>query len=126
MPRVRRFRVTVNGKVYEVEAEELTGSVTVPDHRPEPLSSTTTASEVPQAPSRAAATGTTIEAPLPGLVLEVKVAEGQAVASGQVLIILEAMKMENEITAPEAGVVQSVRVAKGDSVAQGDILVVLA
>ncbi|MCY0897954.1 MAG: biotin/lipoyl-binding protein [Firmicutes bacterium] len=126
MPRVRRFRVTVNGKVYEVEAEELTGAVTVPDHRPEPLSSTPTASEVPPAPSRAAGTGTTIEAPLPGLVLEVKVAEGQAVASGQVLIILEAMKMENEITAPEAGVVQSVRVAKGDSVAQGDILVVLA
>jgi biotin carboxyl carrier protein len=62
---------------------------------------------------------------MPGTVLDIKVAEGDAVTSGQVLMILEAMKMENEIMAPADGVVASVEVAKGASVNSGDIMIVL-
>nr|WP_207711551.1 biotin/lipoyl-containing protein [Sulfobacillus harzensis] len=70
--------------------------------------------------------GTLVEAPLPGMVLDVKVAAGQSVEEGQVLVILEAMKMENEIIAPRAGAVTQVAVEKGSSVAVGDLLVVLS
>ncbi|PSR21145.1 MAG: acetyl-CoA carboxylase biotin carboxyl carrier protein subunit [Sulfobacillus acidophilus] len=122
MPTVRRFRVTVNGKVYEVEAEELaqTEAKTVVHDA---------ASQSNRAPEPAFAkppsAGVSIEAPLPGSVLDVKVAVGQSVDAGQVLVILEAMKMENEIIAPDAGIVADVRVAKGHSVSAGDVLVVL-
>ncbi|MCY0880200.1 MAG: biotin/lipoyl-binding protein [Firmicutes bacterium] len=125
MPIIRRFRVTVNGKVYEVEAEELTAAVAPPD-RPESPPARPADERPTNLPPRPQAEGAAVEAPLPGVVLDVKVQVGQQVSFGQVLVILEAMKMENEITAPAPGVVQSVRVAPGDNVAQGDILVVLA
>lgn len=122
MPTVRRFRVTVNGKVYEVETEELGVEAASPAAAPvrEPVRAPAVA---PVAPARG---GVPIEAPLPGAILDVKVAVGQTVDAGQVLVILEAMKMENEIVAPEVGVVADVRVAKGSSVSAGDVLVVLA
>lgn len=127
MPTVRRFRITVNGKVYEVQAEELTteeaASAPATKSSPAPAKPVPAKASVPAKP--AASDGTAIDAPLPGLVLDVKVVEGQAVEAGQVLVILEAMKMENEIVAPEAGNIAAVRVAKGDSVSAGDVLVVL-
>lgn len=120
--------MTINGKVYEVEAEELKergaeegnerlfGSRSAePHHAHKPRI------EHPPSP---AASALTIEAPLPGLVLDVKVSAGQRVQSGQVLVILEAMKMENEIVASQDAVVSRVSVSKGDSVSPGDVLVV--
>ncbi len=127
MPTVRRFRMTINGKVYEVEAEELTpaapqaGQPAAFAKAPNPP-----IAPVPEKRSQPqTAKGVGVDAPLPGLVLDVKVTEGQSVETGQVLVILEAMKMENEIVAPDAGVVESVHVSKGDSVSAGDVLVVL-
>jgi glutaconyl-CoA decarboxylase len=67
----------------------------------------------------------TIDSPMPGKILDVKVSVGAAVQSGDVVLMLEAMKMENEIFAPEAGTVKEVRVKKGDSVDTGTVLVVL-
>lgn len=130
MGQVRKFRITVNGKVYEVEAEEVTGGPVTPP-APEKVAvapSAPVADPVPAPPpARAVAGGSTaVDAPLPGAVLDVKVVEGQGVEAGQVLVILEAMKMENEITAPRAGTVREVRVTKGATVNAGDVLVVLA
>ncbi len=135
MPTVRRFRITINGKVFEVEAQELgqevqqqapaTPAVPTPSLAPaRPATASAPASAQPKAQATGGA-GTRIEAPLPGLVLDVKVKEGDPVSSGQVLVILEAMKMENEIVAPEDGTVGQIAVGKGDSVSSGDVLVVL-
>lgn len=130
MPTVRRFRITINGKVFEVEAQELGQEVQqqAPATPAVPTPPPATASAPAPAQPKAQATGGAgmrIEAPLPGLVLDVKVKEGDPVSSGQVLVILEAMKMENEIVAPEDGTVGQIAVGKGDSVSSGDVLVVL-
>jgi biotin carboxyl carrier protein len=126
VPTVRRFRVTVNGKVYEVEAEELGEEQAPTTMEPTLGGAAARPNQVPErAPETPAGAGVSIEAPLPGSVLDVKVVVGQSVDVGQVLVILEAMKMENEIIAPDAGVVADVRVAKGHSVSAGDVLVVL-
>ncbi len=125
MPTVRRFRITINGKVYEVEAEELGEGTSEPSRV---VAAPVTASAPPVAPKaqQGSVSGAAqVEAPLPGLVLDVKVDAGQTVDAGQVLVILEAMKMENEIVAPDNGVVSAVRVSKGDNVSAGDVLVVL-
>ncbi len=128
----RRFRVTVEGQVYEVELEELSGEeggrppVRVPPH-PEAAPSKP-APEVPERRTvpRAGSVGGVIKAPLPGMVLDVRVGAGARVSEGQVLVILEAMKMENEIVAPRDGTVEQVAVEKGKAVSEGDTLVVLA
>jgi len=107
----RRFRVRVNGQVFEVEVEEV--DTEPPRERPgrrEPLPSSGEE---------------TISAPLPGLVVEVRVREGEEVEAGQVLLVLEAMKMENEIPSPRAGRVSRVLVRPGEAVNVGDPLVVL-
>lgn len=131
MPTVRRFRITINGKVFEVEAQELghetqAHAPTTPAVSPARLE--TAPAPTPAQPKAKASTGagTRIEAPLPGLVLDVKAKEGDQVSQGQVLVILEAMKMENEIVAPEDGTVAQIAVGKGDSVSSGDVLVVLS
>ena len=109
---MKKYRVTVNGTVYEVELEELTGSVPV---------------SAPAAPaaSAAPAAGEQICAPMPGNILAVNVTAGQTVKKGDVLMVLEAMKMENEIMCPRDGVVASVNTSKGASVESGTLLCVL-
>lgn len=134
MPTVRRFRMTINGKVYEVEAEEIGSGQAVASSAPAPAPAVTAppAPPRPEAPKvevpakKTPVGGAAVEAPLPGVVLDVKVTSGQAVTEGQVLVILEAMKMENEIVAPHAGTVSDIAVQKGASVSAGDVLVVLA
>lgn len=118
---MKNYRITVNGTAYDVAVEEL-GAGTVPVAAP------VTAAPVaaPTAPAAPAASGTEgsvkIAAPMPGKILAIKANIGQAVKKGEVVMILEAMKMENEITAPEDGTVAGINVAVGDSVESGDTL----
>ena len=116
---MRKYRVTVNGTVYEVELEEITGAV--------PAAAPAPAAEKPAAPAPAAPAGEgeRITSPMPGTILAVNVTPGQSVKKGDVLMILEAMKMENEIMCPRDGVVGSVQAAKGAAVESGTLLCVL-
>ena len=116
---MKKYRVTVNGTVYEVELEELTGSA--------PVSAPAAPAAAPApAASAAPAAGEQICAPMPGNILKINVAPGQKVEEGDVLIVLEAMKMENEIVATKSGTVAQVAVSKGAVVETGAPLVVIA
>lgn len=128
----RKYRVTVNGKSYEVDVEEMGAGMPAP--APELIAAAPT--QVPAVPAPAPAAPvhvaspapsgtTTIAAPMPGKILKVLVAPGSAVTNGQLVIILEAMKMENEIFATVAGTVTQVSCKEGDSVNTGDILLVI-
>ncbi len=121
---MKRFNITVNGTAYDVAVEEITdGSapVAAPVAAPAPK-----AAPAPAAPKKAAAvSGTKVNAPMPGTILDIKVKEGDSVTKGQVLLVLEAMKMENDIVAPCDGKVASVIAKKGDSVNSEDTLVVI-
>ena len=126
---MRRFIINVNGKSYDVGVEEVDAAASAPTATPAPAAAPAAPAaqpkaEAPAAPSVSAsvAEGTKIEAPMPGTILEVRVSNGQAVKEGDVLFILEAMKMENEILAPVAGKVAAVSVAKGATVSAGDAL----
>lgn len=110
---MKKYRVNVNGTVFEVEIEEMTGAPAAPAAAPAPAA--------PAAP----AGGEKITAPMPGTILAVNVTSGSAVKKGDVLMILEAMKMENEIMCPRDGVVASVNTSKGASVESGTLLCVL-
>jgi glutaconyl-CoA decarboxylase len=130
-----KYKVTVDGTVYTVEVEELGGSgfasSPIPVVAPIPAVPVFSPARAPvpsavPVPSAALAPGAaTIEAPMPGKVLDVKVAVGDSVNNGDLVLMLEAMKMENEIFAPLAGTVTEVRVRSGDSVNTGDVLIVL-
>lgn len=102
---MKKYRVNVNGSLYEVEIEEMQAPATM---------SAPTAAPAP-APVAAGA-GTQVKTPMPGTILDVRVQNGAKVKKGDVLVILEAMKMENEIQAPCDGTVTSMSVRKGDSV----------
>ena len=107
---MRKFSVTVNGTTYEVEIEEVTGSETVSTAATAPKAAPAPAPKA-AAPKATSAAGTTaVKSPFPGTILKVSVSAGQAVKSGDVLMVIEAMKMENEIRAPKDGVVASVNV----------------
>ena len=106
---MKKYRVNVNGTVYEVELEEITGAAPA-------------ASVAAPAAAPAPAGGEKITAPMPGNILAVNVSNGSAVKKGDVLMILEAMKMENEIMAPCDGTVTSVSVTKGAAVESGALL----
>ncbi len=111
-----KYKVTLNGRTYEVEVE--VGKAMLGDG----YGAYAPALAAPGAP----AAGEVVKAPMPGVVLKVQVQQGQAVKAGQVLIILEAMKMENEIVAPKDGTVAQIVAAKGATVESGAPLVVLA
>ena len=115
---MKKYRVNVNGTTYEVEVEEMNGAV--PTAAP-----ATPAQAAPAAPVAAPAGAENIVAPMPGNILDVRVTPGTEVKSGDVLMILEAMKMENEIMAPRNGKIVSVAVKKGDTVEADTLLCVL-
>ena len=110
---MKKYRVNVNGTVYEVELEEITGAA--------PAAAAPVAAPA-VAPAVAPAGGEKVCAPMPGTILSVNVSNGSAVKKGDVLMILEAMKMENEIMAPCDGTVTSVSVTKGAAVESGALL----
>ena len=112
---MRKFNVKVNGKAYEVEVDEVGASTASPSIAP-----VVSAAPTP-APAPATGKGTVVNAPMPGLVLKLSVANGTAVKRGDKIVVLEAMKMENDITAPVDGVV-TYAVKQGDSVETGALL----
>lgn len=135
---MKKFRVVVNGTPYEVEVEELGGETAAPSapvlRKAPPVAQPPIAAPAPAAappapagpaPAAGPVDGAAVTAPLPGLIVGVRVQPGQRVEAGQTLVVLEAMKMENDIVAPSSGTVKEVRVEKGQTVALGDVLVVL-
>ena len=117
---MRKFQIVVNGTSYIVDVEELAAG-----QAPAPVAATPAPIAAPKPAAAAPAGAEAIKSPMPGTINAVNVSNGQSVKKGDVLCILEAMKMENEIKAPRDGVVASVNVSKGQSVASGDVLLSL-
>ena len=124
---MKHYNITVNGSAYDVVVEEVGGAVAPAAPAAAPKAAPAAAPAAPAAAPKAApaAGAVNVEAPMPGNILDVKVKAGDAVKAGDVLVILEAMKMENDIVAPQDGTVASVSVAKGDTVNVNDVLVSL-
>jgi biotin carboxyl carrier protein len=133
---MKNYKISVNGQSYDVTVEEV-GAVNtaantpaapraVPVRATGPSPAAVPASPAPQSTAASPSGATQVKAPMPGTLLSYKVAQGQAVKRGEVLLILEAMKMENEIVSPVDGVVSALCVSEGASVNTGDILVELA
>lgn len=135
---MKLYTVKVNGVAYQVEVEEVTNTAAAPAYTapvaapapipaPAPAPAPAVAPPAAAAPAPAAPAGSeVIKAPMPGTIMEVTVQLGESVTRGQVLCILEAMKMENEIVAPRDGTVVAVSVAKGASVNAGDPMISLS
>ena len=121
------YVVKLNNKEYEVEVEKGQANlVNVTEVvAPAPVVVAAPVAAAPVAAAPVAAEGTPVTAPIPGVITEVKVAVGTSVKKGQLLLLMEAMKMENEIFAPQDGVIKQVLVAKGTSVATNDILLTI-
>jgi glutaconyl-CoA decarboxylase len=138
---MKKYNIIVNGTAYAVEVEEVGGSAAAPAAAPAPAPALAPAAPAaaapaaakaeapapaPAAPSAAPSAGAkTVECPMPGTILDIKVKPGDAVTAGQVLLILEAMKMENEILAPKAETVNQIVSSKGSSVNAGDVLLTI-
>lgn len=121
---MRKFQVTVNGNTYEVEVAEIDAGM--PGQAPVVSTPHVSAPKItpaaPAAPVAPAAGSTLLEAPMQGKIVSVRVSEGDTVDAGDVVAVLEAMKMENEIVAPKAGTVASVGVVAGQTVEAGDLI----
>lgn len=145
--KMKKFNVTVNGKTYAVEVEEVGAGqggfayqpvqqapqpTPVPQPQAAPATQATPAAPAaqpqaapaPKAPS-GPVSGETISAPMPGTILDIKVSEGQSVKEGDLLLILEAMKMENEIVSPKDGIINRIHTSKSSNVNTGDPLVTI-
>ncbi len=122
---MKKYVVTVNGKKYEVVVEEAAAGASFTPAAPAAPAAKAEAPKAAPAPA-AAGSGKAINAPMPGTILKVCVQNGASVKKGDVLFVLEAMKMENEIMAPDDATVSSVSVREGAAVNAGDVLCTLA
>lgn len=124
---MKRYTITVNGTAYDVTVDETGSNAAAPAPAAAPAAAPKAAAPAPAA--KPAVSGTEgavkVEAPMPGTILDIKTSVGASVNSGDVLCILEAMKMENDIVALSAGTVASISVNKGDSVEAGQIIITL-
>jgi len=130
-----KYIVTINDKNYEVEVERGQATIVKTTQAAAPAPQPAAAPAAPAAPATPPAqpvqaapanvSGEPIKAPMPGTILDIKVNPGASVKEGDILIILEAMKMENEILAPRNGVVSQILTSKGASVSTGDVLLTL-
>ena len=131
---MKNYRVTVNGNIYDVPVEEVAAgaapvqsATAVPAPAAPVRSESAPQSVKPAAPAPTGGEGSTkVTSPMPGNILDIKVAVGDKVEAGACVVVLEAMKMENEITAVTGGTVASVNVTKGQTVASGDVLITIA
>ncbi len=120
----KMLSVNVNGADYQVELENAPAAAPAA-----PVQAAAPAADAPSAPAPAApaaGAGEKVNSPLPGVIVEVSVKEGQAVKAGQKVAVLEAMKMENEIPAPKDGTITAIHVNKGDSILEGAPVVTIA
>lgn len=126
---MRKFVVNVNGNSYEVEVEEVGGAPSIQTVAARPAQAEAAPAPkaaVPAAPKVQGSAGAVkMTAPMPGTILDVKVKVGDVVKKGQLVAILEAMKMENEILAPQDATIASVNVSKGQQVNSGDLILTL-
>lgn len=118
------FDVTVNGATYEVESENAPVAAPAAQPAAAPVQAAPAAAAAPAA--KPAGAGEKVASPLPGVIIEISVKEGQQVKAGQKVAILEAMKMENEIPAPKDGTITDIHVHKGDTLQEGDPVVTIA
>lgn len=120
---MKKYNITVNGTTYEVVVEEAGSAPSAAPVFTAPAAPAAAPAAPKAAPAPAGAAGANkVTAPMPGTILDVKVSVGQAVKKGDVICVLEAMKMENDIPAPCDGVIASVNVQKGASVNAGDLV----
>ena len=130
---MKNYRITVNGNTYDVQVEEL-GASQAPVAPAAPQASAPVATPAPATPAPApqasapvaTGEGEKVTAPMPGNILDIKVNVGDSVAANQVVVVLEAMKMENDIVTPVAGTVTAINVTKGQAVNSGDVLITVA
>lgn len=140
---MKKFKVTVNGKAYEVEVEEMGGApaaAPAPQAAAAPAQAASAAPAAPAAPAPAPAPAATpspavggpipegaitVKAPMPGKISALKAEAGKAVKRGDIILVLEAMKMQNDITATADGTLHEIRVNPGDNVKTGDVLAVI-
>ena len=124
---MKKYNITVNGTTYEVVVEEVGGAASAPVAPvfSAPAAAPVVAPAAPKAQAPANAGATSVTAPMPGTILEIKVSQGQSVKKGETVCVLEAMKMENDIPAPADGTVASINVQKGSSVNANDVIITL-
>ena len=122
-----KYQVTLNGKIYEVDVTETDAVITSVTQAaaPAPTAPAAAPASAPAPAAKSAVAGEKITSPMPGNILSVKISVGQTVKAGDVLFILEAMKMENEIVAPHDGALKQVLVTKGAKVNTDDVLAVM-
>ena len=117
---MKNLRITVNGTSYDVQVEELSAGAA-----PAPTAPAKAAAPAPAPKAAAPASGEPVKSPMPGVILDIKVSEGQTVKKGDCVVILEAMKMENEIFAPTDGKIAAISVSKGQNVDSGTVLMTI-
>ncbi|MBS3943818.1 MAG: biotin/lipoyl-binding protein [Dethiobacter sp.] len=131
---MKKFKVTVDGQVYEVLVEEVQGSSSAPQITPLEIKTASPAGKkleaeksLPQAPPvpRGSSGGAVVSSPMPGSIVSMKVQVGDRVAAGDLLLILEAMKMENEVVAPFSGIVVEIMAKNGAAVNSGEPLLAI-
>lgn len=122
---MKKFNITVNGNAYEVEIEEVKAAAPVAAAPKAAPAAAPAPKAAPAAAAAPAAGDNTVTAPMPGKIVKLVASVGQAVNAGDVLLILEAMKMQNEIYAPQDATVSEVRVSANQTVATGEDMVVL-